>query len=704
MSSVQPVRPGAVVGTGRPLARVRARTSGVTAAGVVTGLLMLLLLYAAYDHGAAALSAGARVQALAAALGAVVASGLLWSGSLRLSAPRPAVIAIGLLAAFAVWNAVTLAWSIAPDATWAEFNRVLTYVLVLGIAIAIGASHRDAIALVARGFLLVAIVVALYGLGQKLIPGVHIGGLVNFNQTGAFARLQDPLGYWNALALLLAMAVPIALALVVDRTANRRTRLAALISIELLLLTIVLTYSRGGLLALAFGTAVGISLSGARLRSLMWGGLAVLATLPPLVIGLTDRSLTTSHIALSARERAGAELAAVFVVSLLLLALVAVRLFVAERDSRVAPERARGIGRLLALLVALALALAVVAVALSGRGLTGTISHAWSGFTATKGVSVSSPGRLLSVDSENRWVWWKEAVGAFSDRPLEGWGAGSFAAIHLLYRHNTLSTTQAHSVPLQFLAETGIVGAALAIGAFGLLLAVAVAAVRRLPDARERLLAAALLAGACAYALHSTYDWDWAIPGVTLPALVFLGVLAGAAGRATEGLRAPTVGRGAALGGVTLALCVVAFSGVLPSLSASRASASLLSAAQGAPSALVSAEKGAQEATSFDPLSDRGLLVQATIANKRGQLALARADVVRAIGRDPADENAWEELATIERLLGNVREELAAAQRMLKINPLDPVARLIADHAQLALAPPADSSTSIATPVQSPSP
>jgi hypothetical protein len=343
----------------------------------------------------------------------------------------------------------------------------------------------------------------------------------------------------------------------------------------------------------------------------------------------------------------------------------------------------------------------VIGVALSGRGLTGTVSHAWSSFTATKGTSVSSPGRLLSVDSENRWVWWEEAVGAFGDRPIGGWGAGSFATIHLLYRHNQLSTTQAHSVPLQFLAETGMVGAVLVVGAFGLLLAVGLGSVRRLAPGGERLLAAALLAGASAYALHAFYDWDWAIPGVTLPALVFLGVLAGAAGARHEAPQAsPTFGRGLALAGVTLTLCVIGFSGVLPSLAASRADAALLSAAKGTPSALAAAQSQASEASSFDPLSDQGLLVEATVATKRGQTAAARADLVAAIGREPTDTDAWEQLATIERLLGHPRAELAAAQRMLALNPLDRVGRSIAAQAELALTPPRFSSTAINTPAQ----
>jgi len=700
MSSVQPARRGTAFGVGGPsLARARERTRGLTASGVVTALLMLLLLYAAYDHGAAALSAGARVQTLAAALAAVAAAGVLWTGSLRLAAPRRAVLGIGMLGGFALWCAVTLAWSIAPDATWTEFNRVLTYLLVLGVAVVIGASDRDAVELVARGFLLVAMAVAIYGLGQKLVPGLHLGSLVDLNRTGSFARLPAPLGSWNALALLLAMGVPIALAIVVDKSAGRGARLTALSSIELLLLTIVLTYSRGGLLALVVGAGIGIAVSGARLRSLMWAGLALLATVPPLVIGLTNRSLTTSHIALGPRERAGAELAAVLVVSLLALVLVASRVFAAERRAQLGPERAHRIGRLVALAAAVALAIGVIAVALSGRGLTGTVSHAWSSFTATKGATLTGPNRLLSADSENRWVWWKEAAGAFSDRPIGGWGAGSFATIHLLYRHDNLSTTQAHSVPLQFLAETGIIGAALALGAFGLLLAVAVRAVRRLPAGRERLLAAALLAGAATYAVHATYDWDWAIPGVTLPALTFLGVLAGAAGAGRGGApRSPGFGRALGLGAVTLALCVVAFSGVLPSLAASRAGAALLAAAQGTPAALASAESDARDATSFDPLSDQGLLVQATIDTRRGLLSAARGDLVRAIDREPSDVNAWEQLSTVEQLLGNGSADVAAAQRMLALDPFDSAAREIADLAQLPLTPAVDSATSVSTP------
>ena len=82
-------------------------------------------------------------------------------------------------------------------------------------------------------------------------------------------------------------------------------------------------------------------------------------------------------------------------------------------------------------------------------------------------------------------------------------------------------------MPLQFLAETGLIGGLLALLAFGLLVASAIRRVISFPAGRERLVGAALLAGTAAYLVHGLYDWDWNIPAVSLPALVFLGVVAG---------------------------------------------------------------------------------------------------------------------------------------------------------------------------------
>jgi len=328
-------------------------------------------------------------------------------------------------------------------------------------------------------------------------------------------------------------------------------------------------------------------------------------------------------------------LALILLASLALLVLASRRLIVIEPRLAVAAEHTRALRRLAIGVAAVLLVGAVVALSVSSRGFTGTFSHGWHTFTSTKSTSNTDPGRLLSADSQNRWVWWKEAAGAFSDRPIGGWGAGSFGVVHLLYRRNTLTVQQPHSVPLQFLAETGIVGALLAIGGFVLIATSAGGLPRRLSRGPERLLAAGLFGGVIAYAAHSLYDWDWDIPAVTLPMLMFLGVLVGARRRSLAGAVAPrpsATARALSLGALTLWLCAFALSAALPSWSASTAASALVKASSGSPSTLRSAESSAKLASDLDPVSDAGLRVEATIAVHLGRLPRARGYLTQAVG------------------------------------------------------------------------
>jgi tetratricopeptide (TPR) repeat protein len=707
----------------RPRARQRAlgTVRSLTAPGALTGALLLLVLYAAFSHGAVQSAAEARLQVAVAAVAAIAGGAWLWSGTLRVSAPRMAWVGVALLAGFTLWSGLSVAWSVAPNQTWIELNRSLTYLIVLGLAISAGASSARATEYVALGFFAVSLAVTGYALGQKLLPGLHIAGVFDFNQTGQLARLQQPFGYWNALSLFISMGVAIALALTVDRRRGRRLRLAALVAIELMFLAIGFTYSRGGLVALGLGLAVAVALSGIRLRSLMWLAAAALCAMPSLVLGLISHSLTTSNVALAQRESAGAELLGVTIATVLALIFLGRRLLAAEQRVTLSPERVRAVVRALLLAVGVAVVLALLAVTFSTRGLTGTVSHAWNSFTATRGETVSDPSRLLSADSGNRWVWWKEATGAFSDRPLAGWGAGSFQVVHLLYRRDALAVKQPHSVPLQLLAETGLIGTLLALAGFGLLLALAFKAIRRLPPGTERTVAAALLAAGVAYAVHACYDWDSDIPGVTLPALLFLGVLAGsvrANGPRSARLPRPSAAPGTrpsspslgglgpmsrilALAALTLGLCSFAVSAALPSIAADQASAAEV-AAGGSTDALARAQSSAALASRLDPLSDAGLRAESTIALHRGEPRQARAYLLEAVRRQPSDVQAWASLAYIDVQLQDLRASNAAAQRVLALDPEGQLtggfASVVAQRANLLEAPPQESATAAPTP------
>jgi tetratricopeptide (TPR) repeat protein len=268
-------------------------------------------------------------------------------------------------------------------------------------------------------------------------------------------------------------------------------------------------------------------------------------------------------------------------------------------------------------------------------------------------------------------VWWNEAAGASSDRPLRGWGAGSFPVVHLLYRRDALSVRQPHSVPLQFLAETGIVGAFLGVGAYALLIVAGVGTARR-REGNERLLAAALVAGAVAYAVHALYDWDWDIPGVTLPVLLFLGALAGSRGRLDEDEPPSTWGpapRAVGLVAATLTLCTFAVSALLPRLAGTKASSALVAASSTSQARLQAALSTAEEAARLDPLSDEGLKAAAAISANRGQPVVAESYLRRAIERDPNDVGAWEQLSNVQLQLRDQRGLGRTANRLLALDP-----------------------------------
>jgi hypothetical protein len=355
--------------------------------------------------------------------------------------------------------------------------------------------------------------------------------------------------------------------------------------------------------------------------------------------------------------------------------------------------------------VLVALLVAVAALLASPRGPAGTITHAIHSFTRPQGLGVSNPDRLFSAESSNRWVWWKEALGAFTARPVGGWGAGSFPVVHLLYRHNMLTVAHVHSAPLEWLAETGVIGAAVALAAWALLLRSGWTVVRGQLAPGRRILAASLLAGGLAYSLHALYDRDWDIPGVTLPALVLLGVLAGAAARAPRPQVLHEPGpwlRLLAVAGVALAMSVAAASVVLPNLAASRASAALVAAARGTRAALERAQNDAVSATRLDPLTDAGLEASASVALQVDRPRLARQYLLEALNRMPDDTSAWLKLAYVDMELGRRTEALLAAQRMAELDPYGFATRLVAQsvvqQASLADVPPRDSATAQPTP------
>ena len=107
--------PSGLTGGSRAAARGADTAARTRVSSLLTGALLAVVLYAAFEHGAVALPAEARLQVVIAALAAAAGAAWLWTGTLRLAAPRVAIAGTALLAGFACWSGITVLWSVAPE-------------------------------------------------------------------------------------------------------------------------------------------------------------------------------------------------------------------------------------------------------------------------------------------------------------------------------------------------------------------------------------------------------------------------------------------------------------------------------------------------------------------------------------------------------------------------------------------------------------
>ncbi len=611
---------------------------------------------------------------------------------MRLS--RSGAVGLALLVGFAGWAGLSIAWSAAPDDSWAEANRVIAYALAVGLGAVLGSSLPRAAERVSIAIGVVTVPAALYALGAKTLPGLTIGDFT-LDHAASFNRLSEPVGYWNALALAGVVGLVVLLRAAADPGHRPSVRIASLLGVFLFGQVIGLTYSRGGVIALVVGVLVLVVGSRERVRTLAWLLTGLAAAAVPMTLVLTSRDLSTDRVLLSERTDDATRVLIAIIVMAVVLVAAGWALIRAERDPRFSPARGRAFGRPLARGAGIALV-----AFLAFWTVSGAAGRAFEEFRDVKSAaSLSDPNRLLSGNSGNRWVWWEEAVGAWADRPLAGWGAGSFPVMHLLYRRQSLDVQQPHSVPLQWLAEDGLVGFLLAVGAFGALLAAALSRIRWLTDTPgERGAAVALFAVAAAWLAQSFFEWTWDIPGVTLPMLAGLGVLAAhprASGQPAQRARATTTAA------VAIAFVLVTVSALLPAFARVEANGALrIAGREGATEdELEDAAAQADLAARLNPLAIQPLLDAATIASRRGLPEDARDYLLRAVRRQPYDSQAWLQLTGIAFETGDDVTLRRAAVEALRLDPRGDRTRGLVVRASRGAVDPADSATATGAPL-----
>jgi hypothetical protein len=490
------------------------------------------------------------------------------------------VVTVALFAALAALTYASIAWSVQPANSWVEANRTLSYLAAFGAAVALArlAPSRWPALVWAVGT--VAVVACGYGLLAKVFPA-------SLNASDPFGRLRVPFSYWNATGLMAGLGLPACLWAGARPTVSRWVRALTVPAIAVLVTALMLSYSRGALIAVVVGLACWFVLVPFRLRAILLLALGAIGGAIATAWALKHHAITHDYATLAARTTAGHEFGVVLLGVVAVMAIAGLTAAYGIERIAVAEPVRRRIGTALIVCVAIVPVVAIAGVAASSRGLTGEISHVWNEVTSPNSHVSNSASRLAALGS-SRPLYWSEGLKVGEHALLTGVGAGGFDTARTRYSSSTLVVAHAHSYLIETFADFGLIGLAISFalfGAWGLAVgrtfgigrgrrarapgdaaaaeagfatsengarapdpagnangathapiagaapnlagATPEVAAAASPYAAERAGLITLLATVVIFGISSLIDWTWFVPGVAVPALVCAGWLAG---------------------------------------------------------------------------------------------------------------------------------------------------------------------------------
>ena len=564
---------------------------------------------------------------IAGAVLVVVAAGSVLLGAV---VSRWALAAGLAFVAFGALAVLSTTWGGLPDAAWTWLDQMLVIAAAFGVgALATQIGGRNAGTAILAGVVAGATAEAVYLLG-RLASGAPSSWLDGREVAG-------PVQYHNAQALAFAIAIPLALWGSVRTPIAARTAAGA--AVALLGAAMLVTQSRGAVLAVGLAVVVQAAIT----RSARLVGQAVLAAIvvglfaiplrhvdAALVVGGGDTHAFTRY----ALWAAGG--------AVLLAALYAIPL----------TKRATT-----AVLAVTGVLVAAGIIALIPRA--GSLGHDLKRAVNGEKPADLPPGqtRLSSLSLSGRRQIWRIALDEYADHPVLGAGSGSFTTYFTRVRNNKdLYVLQPHSLELEALAELGLPGLLLLLGAFGVL---AVAMVR---GSAPRAFKAAAAAAVIALVAESSIDWTFSFPALTAAAFL----VAGAAAAHRNGALARSSGRIAALAAGAAVAALVSFAG--PYFSARDV--------QVANASGTSSDRAwtlLRHARAFDPWNPDALDAQGQLAENAHEYDLAARLYLHAAR---LSRNSWSEQYARARALrsgGHVAEAKAVCAVAQHLNPLEPL-------------------------------
>ena len=571
--------------------------------------------------------------------------------------PRPALAAMALLATYSLWALLSAFW--AADAAGAiyEAAKLLAYLGAFcgAVLLARHGSGRMWVAGLAGGLMGIAAI----ALAVRFFPSIE-GDRETLQAAlpSAQGRLGFPIGYWNALAACMAMAITLLPALAVfSRSRSGRAICTALIPLPVLV--IFLASSRGGAVAAGVGVLAVLALAPG--RAAIAASLAAAAPASLLITALAaDQAQLLQGLG---GELAGDEGLTLFLVTVAAVAATFGARFLLDQHLS-ALSLPRWTRRAIPAAVAVAVIAGIVAIDPAER---------WRDFKDPPDFAGSESSfvasHLQSGNGNGRYQFWGTALDAFADEPVTGLGAAGFGTYWNQNGPIEYRLRDAHSLVFEAASELGIIGLAAILGFFAL---VGWTGLRRALDEHRRAEAlpeAALLIGVLAAGLAAILiDWTWEIPAVALPMLIAAALLTG---------REPKAG-GTGGGPPRTGLIVIAVV-ALPVLANVFLTEMQMRESREAVASndLTAAADAAERAEALAPWGAEPRLQAALIAERLGDLDTARAEIGEAIERSPDD---WKLRVVAARFALETDDAAAAKQHLDEARRLNPRSAILLER------------------------
>lgn len=561
----------------------------------------------------------------------------------------PLLIAVAAFCGLAAWTLLSGSWSGAQGRASTEFDRVVLYAAAL-VSFGLLARGARSVEHLLGAVAAACMVLCLAALMTRLLPDTFTFGV---NQR-SFGRLQYPVTYSSTLGLLATLGGVLVLAFAASPRHSAAVRIAGAAATPVFATTLLLTYSRGPMLAAAAAAIVflvaGLSAStaGAVFSAGVPAAAAAYAAYQAERLASPD---FTSAQAVAQGHRVALVVAGCVVTAALLRGAT---LGVDRWQERITAKwrRRRYLGP--AKLIAGAVAVTAVGLAIELPAL----QQGYTNFSQPGRSQANVRARLTEAGGNDRLQAWRIAIADFRAAPLEGRGAGTFVLSWNARRPYEVPFDETHSLYLQMLGELGIVGFGLLLVGLGTIV-VAMGARARGPD---RVIFAGALAAAAAWAVAVSVDWHWQMPVGTLWLFAVGGAVLGGRGEVRRGWPRPV--RWLAV----IALGVVCILPVRVAVAEDHLAASL-AAFRARDFAGASAE--AQAARSALGALPAPLMLLGYCAAVAGDTPLAIHYERRAVSEDPNDWTFEYALATVSAQ-GGV-DPRPAARAAHRLNPLEPL-------------------------------